>query len=68
MFKGEITMPKKEEDLLKINAQKRLEKVRYDYKKPKRKKKQIKDYVTILMIIVVLAGLIISLLQLFQLH
>ena len=61
-----ITMTNKDDDLLKKSAQKRLEKVRYDYKPPKKKKKNLKDYVTILIMIIVLGGVVISLLQLVQ--
>ena len=63
---GTLSGLKVDDDLLKKSAQKRLEKVRYDYKPPKKKKKNLKDYVTILIMIIVLGGLVISLLQLVQ--
>ena len=55
---------KREDDLLKQSAKQRLAKVRYDYQPPKKKKSRVRDYLNVVIIILVLSGLVISLLQL----
>lgn len=55
---------KREDDLLKQSAKQRLAKVRYDYQTPKKKKSRVRDYLNVVIIILVLSGLVISLLQL----
>ena len=55
---------KKEDDLLNQSAKQRLAKVRYYYQPPKKKKSRVRDYLNVVIIILVLSGLVISLLQL----